>query len=108
MSERRRVTACPECWGAKLNGRKPCDECRGVGVVPEEREAWRLMGEECQTARKSINATLAEAAFYLGVKERRKVGKEFVDVPYSIGDVARMEAGLDDPMPLYRHWFRGM
>jgi hypothetical protein len=92
MSERKPVTACHECGGAKLIGRTPCGECRGVGFVPEEREDWRLMGDDCRTVREQMSQGVSVPATALGV---------------TVAMIARMEAGLDDPMPLYRHWFRG-
>jgi len=90
------MTTCPECCGAKLIGRYDCGECRGAGVVPAEREEWRVIGEECRDARLSIRATMAEAVHCLKAK----------GMPVTIADVAAMEAGLANPEPLYRHWFR--
>lgn len=50
------------------------------------------MGDDCRTVREQMSQGVSVPATALGV---------------TVAMIARMEAGLDDPMPLYRHWFRG-
>jgi len=91
VSVRERAVVCDECGGAKLIGRTPCPECRGTGLLPAEREEWRRRGDDCRTVREQMHQTLGDAAYALDL---------------TAAAVARMEAGLDCPEPLERHWFR--
>lgn len=86
---------CPTCESACIVDGRPCQTCKGEGTVSERTERWIRVGRMCRQVRENFRATIAETAFRLGGE-------------WTMGSVARMEAGLMNPAPLYRHWFKGV